>query len=165
MFPAWHKILIRAKRFSKWKKRKIYLSTLDKNQHELQKLIPSRVSFPSSPQKSNVSQGLEIVSGNERFNRRNRFTRGSDFSTAGYTFLGFIRRTSSPRSCLSLQTSGMPDNEAHEHESRKREGKRIEEDGTSAEGGGWRALSAGNRTRVETTDSYRERGEESWLSW
>lgn len=59
----------------------------------------------------------------------------------------------------------MPDNERVE---KKEEGKkRIEEDGTSAGGegeGGWRALSAGNRTRVATTDSCRKGREESWLS-
>lgn len=48
--------------------------------------------------------------------------------------------------------------------------KRIEEDGTSTGGRegrrrrGWRALSAGNRTRVATTDSCRKGREESWLS-
>lgn len=74
-----------------------------------------------------------------------------------YTFLGFIRRTSSPSKLSVIADFGDARQRARREKGGREGRKRIEEDGTSAGGGGrrrgWRALSAGNRTRVATTDS------------
>lgn len=73
-----------------------------------------------------------------------------------YTFLGFIRRTSSPSKLSVIADFGDARQRARREKGGREGRKRIEEDGTIAGGGrrrGWRALSAGNRTRVATTDS------------
>lgn len=79
-----------------------------------------------------------------------------------YTFLGFIRRTSSPSKLSVIADFGDARQRARREKGGREGRKRIEEDGTIAGGGrrrGWRALSAGNRTRVATTDSCGKRRE------
>lgn len=115
-----------------------------------------------------MSQGLEIPPvppyGNERFNRRNRFTRRSDFSTFGIGRAAVRSWDSSrPTNVIPSKLSVIADfGDARQREHTRVEKKEEWEKATGLNGDGrrrdefegWRALSAGNRTRVATTDSY-----------
>lgn len=139
----------------------------------LQKLIPSIVSLLSEIKRvprirdpypvTNVSI-VEIVLHGDRI-----FPRSGSAGIAVYV-PGIHPANVIPSKLSVIADFGDARQRARREKGGRERKKRIEEDGTSTGGRegrrrrGWRALSAGNRTRVATTDSCRKGREESWLS-